>query len=592
MKKLFTILLVLGLNMSIYSQEDKPVYIIVSGSGKTSEDARVNALNSAIEQTYGAYISSKTEVLNDSIISDEIVSISSGNIISYKVLHETETGELHNILIEATISINKLVTFAQSKGFEVQVNGSGFAANLKQQRLNEKAEIIAIRNSLTAAIDILHSGFDYILETKEPVLSDQLNSLWTVETIVTGRSNDNFSKAQDIVRSLLNDISLSEKEVEQYRAIGKPVYEIKYHDLEFDEPFLYYLRTSDGLWEFIRFAYKIPALSLRYNLADGIKYEYNGLMSLIDKKCDVSLNDEINKILYQYFFVARNYGMQFDGANGGQMSTVFESIVSCQRSGNKEYLKNYSDYINLKNKLYPLDPYYFFSPKLLVTTFDFHNCEMFGYYQDISQSRFKLVYSEDELNKLSTFACKPLLMEETPVDQDLKPYIDVTYYYDKDVLPSRTSVDDKTQSYFTINSGSSSQLKIDLRYINRTILERKLEEQVDQLKEISSNLEPGQYDVYLHCIVNRDGTVSMRPFSECKIDLYRKADIITQRTRGGNKRTGDILTEENVRTLILNWVEERINGISNYPPAVLGKEGGNQMKMNCYKTFHFTFYID
>ena len=68
----------------IYSQTTgNIVTLTTSGTGKTIEEAKNNALRSAIEQAFGAFISSKTEILNDELIKDEVVSITSGNIIKY-----------------------------------------------------------------------------------------------------------------------------------------------------------------------------------------------------------------------------------------------------------------------------------------------------------------------------------------------------------------------------------------------------------------------------------------------------------------------------------------------------------------------------
>ena len=63
---------------TIHAQEtNRSIEITTTGSGRTIEEAKTNALRSAIEQAYGVYISSKTEILNDNISSDEITSITS-----------------------------------------------------------------------------------------------------------------------------------------------------------------------------------------------------------------------------------------------------------------------------------------------------------------------------------------------------------------------------------------------------------------------------------------------------------------------------------------------------------------------------------
>ena len=76
----------------VYSQStENIVTLTTSGTGKTIEEAKNNALRSAIEQAFGAFISSKTEILNDEIVKDEVVTLSNGSIQSFVVLSEAKT---------------------------------------------------------------------------------------------------------------------------------------------------------------------------------------------------------------------------------------------------------------------------------------------------------------------------------------------------------------------------------------------------------------------------------------------------------------------------------------------------------------------
>lgn len=73
MKKLILIFLY---SSSLISQTDV-IDVTTTGAGSTKEDATKNALRNALESSFGAFISSKTEIVND-----EITSISTGNIVS------------------------------------------------------------------------------------------------------------------------------------------------------------------------------------------------------------------------------------------------------------------------------------------------------------------------------------------------------------------------------------------------------------------------------------------------------------------------------------------------------------------------------
>ena len=110
MRNTFLIIAVL-LSITIYSQEDKTVSLTVSGTGKTIEEARLNALRSAIEQAFGAFISSKTEILNDNLVKDEIISVANGNVQKYDIVSQVELPKIgYAITLSATVSISKLTS--------------------------------------------------------------------------------------------------------------------------------------------------------------------------------------------------------------------------------------------------------------------------------------------------------------------------------------------------------------------------------------------------------------------------------------------------------------------------------------------------
>ena len=76
------------MNFAIAQAKDdnssQSVTLVVSSTGNTEDEALKNALRKAIEQTYGTFVSSNTTIVNDELTKDEIVSVSAGNIESYK----------------------------------------------------------------------------------------------------------------------------------------------------------------------------------------------------------------------------------------------------------------------------------------------------------------------------------------------------------------------------------------------------------------------------------------------------------------------------------------------------------------------------
>lgn len=208
------------------ASDNKTVTLMVSGTGKTLEEAKLNALRSAIEQAFGAFISSKTEILNDNTIKDEVVSVSNGNIQKYNVISQLEIpNNGYAITLNATVSIEKLTSFAESKGVTVEFKGGMFGLKIKLQKLNEKNELNACINILSVVHELLQIGYDYVLETEEPKLFK--DTKYSLKFKVTGKPNSNFYKAMDYLKSSLSNLQMSKNEILEYENTNKKTYEFR-----------------------------------------------------------------------------------------------------------------------------------------------------------------------------------------------------------------------------------------------------------------------------------------------------------------------------------------------------------------------------
>ena len=82
---------------------EKTIVLVADGSGNTKESATKNALRSAIEQAFGTFVSANTKVLDDELIKDEIVTVSTGNIKTYKELSSIKTDSGYEVSVQATV---------------------------------------------------------------------------------------------------------------------------------------------------------------------------------------------------------------------------------------------------------------------------------------------------------------------------------------------------------------------------------------------------------------------------------------------------------------------------------------------------------
>lgn len=148
------------------------VSLLVSADGPTKTDAINNALRSAIEQTFGTFVSANTEILNDELVKDEIVTVSSGNIQKYsEVAYITLPNGNTSVTLNVTVSLTKLVSYAQSKGSECEFAGATFGANLRMYEFNKKNEKVAIDNMIKQ-LNSLRPIFDYSISVSDPIIND------------------------------------------------------------------------------------------------------------------------------------------------------------------------------------------------------------------------------------------------------------------------------------------------------------------------------------------------------------------------------------------------------------------------------------
>ena len=153
------------------SESQNIVTLIVSADGSTKDEATKIALRSAIEQAYGTFVSANTTILNDELVKDEIVTVSSGNIVGYKEIScEQMPGGSFFVTLQATVSISKLISYAQSKGAETEFAGATFGMNMKMKELNKKNEEIALNNLADQVLALYPSAFSYSLTVSEPKL--------------------------------------------------------------------------------------------------------------------------------------------------------------------------------------------------------------------------------------------------------------------------------------------------------------------------------------------------------------------------------------------------------------------------------------
>jgi hypothetical protein len=212
----------------VFAQDaDKTVVITVSGSGKTQEDAKQSALRSAIEQAFGAFISSKTEILNDQVVADQIASVANGNIQSFSILNESQLPDgSWGVTLKAMVSVSKLTSFIEAKGIAIEIKGGLFALNIKQQLLNEQGEINAVCEMVGLLHEPMQISFDYVIKSSDPKSLDAESKNWEIPLVVTATTNKNIDFCANYCIKTLSALSLSTEEVISYKSLNKAVFPV------------------------------------------------------------------------------------------------------------------------------------------------------------------------------------------------------------------------------------------------------------------------------------------------------------------------------------------------------------------------------
>lgn len=226
MKKLLSLVAAMIIAATTFAQVDE-ITLTVIGTGSTKEQAVNQALRNAIEQSFGAFVSANTSIVNDKLTNDEIISISSGNIRSYKELGVVQTNNGRwNVSLQTVVSLKKLTTYAKSHGSSCEFAGNTFAQNMKLRELNTINEKKIIEN-LFVQLDVLSKNmFDVDLKvTSEP--RERNKNSYAVPIAISFKSTEISENFYEVFYETLKSIALSENERKSYDNTNSKYYSFK-----------------------------------------------------------------------------------------------------------------------------------------------------------------------------------------------------------------------------------------------------------------------------------------------------------------------------------------------------------------------------
>lgn len=216
------------------------VQLTVFADGKNKDEAIQAALRSAIEQAFGVFVSSHTEILNDSLLKDEIATVASGNIKSFECLSENYVDGKCLVNVRAIVSTNNLINYTKSKGGSAELAGSTFAMEMRLQELNRQNEIKAIDHLIFQLAEIAPSLFDFHVTLGSPKKDeDKYECPITIRCTI----NENAKIMYDLLISTLSALSMDYNEYKEYCKLGMDGREVNIGD-PYNPILTYYLRTD------------------------------------------------------------------------------------------------------------------------------------------------------------------------------------------------------------------------------------------------------------------------------------------------------------------------------------------------------------
>lgn len=289
------------------SMESGDVQLTVVADGATRDLAIQSALRTAIEQTFGTFVSSHTEILNDSLVKDEIATVASGNIKEFKCLSEDYVDGKCFVTVQAVVSISNLVNYTKSKGGTAELAGATFAANMRLKELYAKNEIKAIQNLVVQLAEIAPMMFDYSIEVGE-IAKDNWSNSYKCSVLIKRTANANAKVMNEMLLTTLKSLSMTRDEYYRDEKIGMAGDKVgistgygasdDYWEREelgrplFGQPVpeVYYLRSKSTMEEFKLLQRWIMYCSMSYKIVlDGIgEYEMTFIPSSTFKKDNIS----------------------------------------------------------------------------------------------------------------------------------------------------------------------------------------------------------------------------------------------------------------------------------------------------------------
>jgi hypothetical protein len=216
MKKLLFGLFYIGIWFHTNAQTNQIETVVAFGTGANQADALYNAKLNAMDQIFGTFISTKTVISNDSIVMNNVISITNGQITNYEILKTDKTENGYIITIKVSTNLQNLVAFCKSIGVDSYIQGSMFSDILATKLKNKENEIKVLNSFLETFKKEIPTLFDYSIITSDPVKASNSDN-FLIKINCEFVLNKNYNSILNVLIDLINQIGIKPTELPDFK---------------------------------------------------------------------------------------------------------------------------------------------------------------------------------------------------------------------------------------------------------------------------------------------------------------------------------------------------------------------------------------
>ena len=334
------------------SNPKEDITLVVSGTAENQQEATLVALRSALEQTYGTFVSSNTKILNDEVISDEIVSVSKGNVKKYEVIDVRQINDgTCSVTLNVTICLSKLVSYANSKGVVAEFDGNSFATDMKIMELREKNTLAAFKHMCKEIVELSKDAFDFRITMKNPVCGNYIerggrkteDEGFLINIEIDACANQTTSQIYSLISRTIKSLKLQPEEMLQYARLRRELFDYTTNKFYIPDSLAYVYKNASKVGKiwiermYKKYEYDPDFAHAVLPIHDHVIYKH--IFWATDALFKALFNYQLKDLSNSGYYLSWKIGSRREGSGIGGSRMEFQIVDSYNR-----YIGHYNGY--------------------------------------------------------------------------------------------------------------------------------------------------------------------------------------------------------------------------------------------------------